>query len=193
MGSSEKKYEHDVPISLDEAEKLLRSGILYLDIAEEDIGYYNPQSCDCSEIIIRTNEKLLLLKYEYIPEADEEDGDDEGGRFLFFTLDSYQQEYYNLRISSPDRFIQFDKFHRTNGIPIAIRFNYQTRFLYIFAFNVGFAVTKSVNELFWEMYENEEKIGNTIEEDDSVLFDCGLIKNGDYLKSILKSIAEMRE
>lgn len=171
-------YMHAVPLSLDEAEKYLRAGIKYLSISEEDIDYYNPQSCDCSEIIICTNKNLLLLKVDFVSPIDE---DDEGARFQFFTIDSYQQEYFNLRISAPDDSdIQFDKFHDiATGIPVAIRFNYQSRFLYVWAFEIGLTVTKSNSELFSMMFDNEKNNEPMLfEEDDSILFDCGLINQG---------------
>ena len=91
-----------------------------MSIAEEDISYYNPQSCDCSEI-----------------------------------------------------------FNIANGVPVAIRFIFQSRFLYVFAFDLGLTVTKSKSELFSEMFENEKNSKSVLfDEDDSILFDCGLLKQG---------------
>ena len=93
-----------------------------------------------------------------------------------------------------DSFIQFSKFHNiTNGVPIAIRFNYQSRFLYIFALDFDLTVTKSKIELFSEMFEDEKNNEfSRYDEDDSILFDCGLIKQGDLLRSILEDLMKYR-
>ncbi len=168
------------PISLADAENHLLSGIYYFAIAEEDAACENNQSCDCNEVIVCTKQGLLLIRSEYEPHIYD---DDDGGRFSFYSIDGYQAAYYNMRISSQSsEAISFDKFHfLENKIPIAIRFCFASRYLYIFSFDLNLVITKSRYELFCMMYDDEnEGEPTSMGDEDSILFDqCNVMKNRD--------------
>ena len=121
--------------------------------------------------MIGTDQGLLLAKHDTIDSHDEEYDEDEwDGRILLFAIDDYQADYFDLKVfPQPDSTIQLKQICRDKkGRIRAIKFLFGSRILYFFAMD-DIVITKSVNELMPEMFDDET--GNEIKDDDSVLFE----------------------
>ena len=156
------------PITTKEAEVYLRSGILNLSMSSVDSDWLTDQSCDCWEVLITTNRGLLLAKHKEINSADEED---DRGRIQFFTIDDVPPNLFDWKVLPPkDGSILLKQIHCDESDMVdAIKFLYGSRLLYLFALDDSLVVTKSMNELAPDIFDDEK--GYPIVDDDSVLFE----------------------
>ena len=165
-------------ITATEAEMYLRGSILSVSMPSADSCCLNYQSCDCWEVLISTDRGLLLVRHEAIECADEEDI---WGRMQFFSIDDVPSDLFDWKVFPPkDGSIRLKKIHYDEiGRVEAIKFLYGSRILYLFAFDDTLVVTKSVNELAPDMFEDEK--GYPIVDDDSILFESMVCRKGESL------------
>ena len=71
-GQDPKKITNCRPIAPTDAEKYLSGNIKYLAVSGSHSFCINYQSCDCQEVVIGTDQGLLLAKHDTIDSHDEE-------------------------------------------------------------------------------------------------------------------------
>ncbi len=141
-----------------EPDKLLAGNVLYMAIAKDGSEQYNRQSCDCREVIIVMEGRVLLAAHEKHGEF---------GTIRLDTIPDYNGEKYNMRINAPSAgpFTFIKVLYREDGAIEAIKYRYDDRYLFIFSEEYNLVVTKSIPDL------TEEDDTPIPEIEDSILFD----------------------
>ena len=142
----------------DNLDKNLEGPVLYMAIRGDDSVQLNQQSCDCLEVIIVTNDRIIIAEHEKYGE---------NGSIAFGTMSSFNKEVYNLRITAPaDGSIEFVKIlYEEDGTIDCVKYRYGEHYLFLFADEYNLIVTKSIMDL---TFEDDTPIPDY---DPSVLFD----------------------
>ena len=141
-----------------ELDKLLAGNVLYMAIAKDGSEQYNQQSCDCREVIIVMEDRVLLAVHEKHGEF---------GTIRLDTIPDYDGEKYNMRINAPSAgpFTFIKVLYQEDGAIDAIKYRYDDRYLFIFSGEYNLVVTKSIPDL------TEEYDTPIPDIEDSILFD----------------------
>ncbi len=127
-------------------------------IAKDGSEQYNQQSCDCQDVIIVMEDRILLAGHEKHGEF---------GTIKLETIPDYNGEKHDLRINAPSAgpFTFIKVLYQDDGALDAIKYRYADRYLFIFADEYNLIVTKSIPDLTGE---DDSAIPDV---EDSVLFE----------------------
>ena len=144
---------------IDDLKKNLAGKVLYMAIAKNDADQYNPQSCDCTEVIIVMDDRILIAEHEK---------DGETGAISFDTLSDFNGEMRRLRVTAPsDGTFEFMSVqYSDDGSLDGAKYRYGDCYVFIFADEYNLIVTKSREDLF---FEDDDASGS--EQEPPVLFD----------------------
>lgn len=118
----------------------LLSNVDSIYISEKFFEMVNEQSCDCDEIIIKNDDKYILLTSHTLRED---------GYIEIDTVANYAQSQFPYEVDISKENFKFDKFcFLENGLIDGIRFCADGVFLFIFALEHNLVLTKSKYDLF---------------------------------------------
>ena len=133
-------------MNMKETNKDIKSLLEKIDrvhISNTFFAMMNDQSCDCEEIIIKSNDNYVRIRSEAI-------GED--GHIVFDQCLSIKENDYPYEVCLEGSIFRFDKFsHLENGMIEGIRFVADGVFLFIFALKNNLVVTMSKYDLFEEI------------------------------------------
>ena len=143
----------------DKTGDIWKGHIEYFAVSKRSIFVISDQSVDCMQVIIKINDKLLLV--EFVENIDGEN------TFEVDYLQEYDQNEFYYRVKSkPDESIIFlNELREPDGTLTGVKFQYGNRFLFLFSSSLGLTLTKSIIDL------EDFSVNELPDYDDSVLFD----------------------
>ena len=140
-----------------ELTRFLEGKVLYMAISKADAMCFNYMSCDCHEVMIVMEDRIIHAKHR-------ENG--EYGAIKFSNLSSFDESKYALKIAAPsDGSFRFDEVRYKDGNLDGVRYRFGDRYVFLFPSDWNLIVTKSMISLFGD---DDDPIPY---EDTSILFE----------------------
>lgn len=112
-------------------------------ISDSFFAMMNEQSCDCDEVLIKSDRFYIRLTSQAV-------GED--GRLVFQECISFENDQSPYEVELNGQSFRFDKFsYLENGMIEGIRFAAEEVFLFVFALENNLVVTMSKYDLFEEI------------------------------------------
>jgi len=149
-----------IDLLTDKTGSIWNGHIDYFAISKRGIYVISDQSVDCKRVIVKMDDKLLLI--EFVENINGEN------TFSVDYIQEFDQDEFCFKVisKSDEPIIFINELRESDGTLTGVKFQYGNRFLFLFSLSFGLTLTKSCIDLSDEDF----RISDLPDYDDSVLF-----------------------